>query len=173
MIPTASAIVFDPQERMDFLRRDLVHLFDETGIDKSSYEEVVEFIDPITSYRRLSGGCPANQRCQTHQSSCRELPSLVGQLAAYKGFLRSMICAPAWHSVDHEPIDHAQGTCSTSSSCGASSTRPSRCMTCGRRVQTTSPLGGRCAWSLRSPGALQHAALPSWHELSRSSLRRS
>ena len=41
---------------MDFLRRDLVHLFDETGIDKTSYEEVVEFIDPITSYRRLSGG---------------------------------------------------------------------------------------------------------------------
>ncbi len=55
---------------MDFLRRDLVHLFDETGIDKTSYEEVVEFIDPITSYRRLSGGCPANQCCQTHQSNC-------------------------------------------------------------------------------------------------------
>ena len=43
------------QDRMDFLRRDLVHLFDEQGIDKNSYEEVVEFVDPITSYRRLSG----------------------------------------------------------------------------------------------------------------------
>jgi hypothetical protein len=40
---------------MEFLRQDLVHLFDEQGIDKNSYEEVVEFVDPITSYRRLSG----------------------------------------------------------------------------------------------------------------------
>ena len=53
--------MFTPQERMEFLRRDLVHLFDETGIDKTSYEEVVEFIDPITSYRRLSGGHAANR----------------------------------------------------------------------------------------------------------------
>jgi hypothetical protein len=43
------------QDRMEFLRQDLVHLFDEQGIDKNSYEEVVEFVDPITSYRRLSG----------------------------------------------------------------------------------------------------------------------
>ena len=47
--------MFCLQERMEFLRRDLVHLFDETGIDKDSYEEIVEFVDPITSYRRLSG----------------------------------------------------------------------------------------------------------------------
>ena len=40
---------------MDFLRKDLVHLFDEQGIDKDSYEEVVEFIDPITRYNKLSG----------------------------------------------------------------------------------------------------------------------
>ena len=46
------------QDRMEFLRRDLVHLFDEQGIDKSSYEEVVQFIDPITSYNKLSGVLP-------------------------------------------------------------------------------------------------------------------
>ena len=40
---------------MEFLRKDLAHLFDEQGIDKESYEEVVEFIDPITRYNKLSG----------------------------------------------------------------------------------------------------------------------
>ena len=46
---------FCGQERMDFLRKDLPHLFDEQGIDKDAYEEVVEFIDPITKYNKLSG----------------------------------------------------------------------------------------------------------------------
>ena len=55
--PTRVKCVSQPlQGRMEFLRQDLVHLFDEQGIDKDSYEEVVEFVDPITSYRRLSGG---------------------------------------------------------------------------------------------------------------------
>ena len=31
------------QDRMDFLRRDLCHLFDEQGIDRSAYEEKVNF----------------------------------------------------------------------------------------------------------------------------------
>ena len=40
---------------MDFLRKDLVHLFDEQGIDKNAYEDLVEFIDPITKYSKISG----------------------------------------------------------------------------------------------------------------------
>lgn len=43
------------QGRMDFLREDLGHLFDEQGIDKSAYEEKVEFRDPITRYNSVSG----------------------------------------------------------------------------------------------------------------------
>lgn len=31
------------QDRMDFLREDLAHLFDEQGIDKTAYEEKVNF----------------------------------------------------------------------------------------------------------------------------------
>lgn len=43
------------QGRMDFLRDDLEHLFDEQGIDKSAYEDKVEFRDPITRYNSVSG----------------------------------------------------------------------------------------------------------------------
>lgn len=43
------------QGRMDFLREDLAHLFDEQGIDKTAYENKVEFRDPITSYNSVSG----------------------------------------------------------------------------------------------------------------------
>jgi hypothetical protein len=38
-------------ERARWLERDLPHLFDDVGIDKSGYAEVVEFRDPITSVR--------------------------------------------------------------------------------------------------------------------------
>lgn len=40
---------------MDFLKRDLQHLFDDQGIDKSQYDDVVEFRDPITQYNNASG----------------------------------------------------------------------------------------------------------------------
>ena len=43
------------QERMDFLKEDLQHLFDDQGIDKSQYNDRVEFRDPITSYNDVSG----------------------------------------------------------------------------------------------------------------------
>ena len=43
------------QERMDFLEEDLQHLFDDQGIDKSQYNDRVEFRDPITSYNDVSG----------------------------------------------------------------------------------------------------------------------
>lgn len=37
------------EDRATWLERDLPHLFDDVGIDKSGYAEVVEFRDPITS----------------------------------------------------------------------------------------------------------------------------
>ena len=40
---------------MDFLKEDLQHLFDDQGIDKSQYDDVVEFRDPITQYNNASG----------------------------------------------------------------------------------------------------------------------
>jgi hypothetical protein len=43
------------QEKMDFLREDLTHLFDDQGIDQSAYDDVVEFIDPITKYGSAKG----------------------------------------------------------------------------------------------------------------------
>jgi hypothetical protein len=43
------------EEMMAFLRRDLIHLFDEQGIDKSMYDPKVEFRDPITNYDSLEG----------------------------------------------------------------------------------------------------------------------
>ncbi|KAK9822836.1 hypothetical protein WJX81_000491 [Elliptochloris bilobata] len=43
------------QERMEFLKADLVHLFDDQGIDKSQYDHVVKFRDPITAYNNAKG----------------------------------------------------------------------------------------------------------------------
>jgi hypothetical protein len=43
------------QERVEFLRADLEHLFDDVGIDASAYDTVVEFKDPITRYSSLQG----------------------------------------------------------------------------------------------------------------------
>lgn len=37
------------EDRARWLERDLPHLFDDVGIDKSGYAEVVAFRDPITS----------------------------------------------------------------------------------------------------------------------------
>jgi hypothetical protein len=43
------------EEMQQFLWKDLVHLFDEQGIDKSMYDQKVEFRDPITKYDSLNG----------------------------------------------------------------------------------------------------------------------
>lgn len=43
------------EEMQQFLWEDLVHLFDEQGIDKSMYDPKVEFRDPITKYDTLNG----------------------------------------------------------------------------------------------------------------------
>lgn len=46
---------FDIQAKIEFLKKDLEHLFDDVGIDASQYEDVVDFRDPITRYSSLSG----------------------------------------------------------------------------------------------------------------------
>jgi hypothetical protein len=43
------------KEMMAFLEKDLVHLFDEQGIDKNMYDQKVDFKDPITKYDTLDG----------------------------------------------------------------------------------------------------------------------
>jgi hypothetical protein len=49
---------------MRFLKDDLQHLFDDQGIDKSQYDDVVEFRDPITKYDNASG-------IECHLSHCK------------------------------------------------------------------------------------------------------
>jgi hypothetical protein len=43
------------EEMQEFLKKDLVHWFDEQGIDKTMYDGKVEFRDPITNYDSLDG----------------------------------------------------------------------------------------------------------------------
>ena len=43
------------QEKADFLRKDLTHLFDDQGIDQSAYDDKVVFEDPITKYSNVQG----------------------------------------------------------------------------------------------------------------------
>uniref|UniRef100_A0A383WAA1 SOUL heme-binding protein n=1 Tax=Tetradesmus obliquus TaxID=3088 RepID=A0A383WAA1_TETOB len=43
------------QERMQFLKEDLSHLFDDQGVDASQYDDVVNFLDPITKYSNVQG----------------------------------------------------------------------------------------------------------------------
>ena len=43
------------QDMIAFLREDLLHLFDEVGIDASKYDDRVEFEDPITKYDSIKG----------------------------------------------------------------------------------------------------------------------
>lgn len=46
---------FFVQQKMDFLREDLTHLFDDQGIDQSAYDDKVNFEDPITRYSTVKG----------------------------------------------------------------------------------------------------------------------
>ncbi|KAL3159126.1 hypothetical protein ABBQ32_011120 [Trebouxia sp. C0010 RCD-2024] len=52
---TAGAQRVDMQKKMEFLREDLTHLFDDQGIDQSAYDEKVNFEDPITRYSTVKG----------------------------------------------------------------------------------------------------------------------
>ncbi|MEW5301051.1 MAG: hypothetical protein WDW38_009378 [Sanguina aurantia] len=52
--PTASS-GFDVQGKVEVLREDLSHLFDQQGINAAEYEDVVDFCDPITKFSSLSG----------------------------------------------------------------------------------------------------------------------
>ena len=47
------------------MKEDLQHLFDDQGIDKSQYNDRVEFRDPITSYNDVSG----DLTCMPYQST--------------------------------------------------------------------------------------------------------
>lgn len=40
---------------MDFLQKDLKNLFSGKGIDKSQYDDKVNFMDPITKYNSVTG----------------------------------------------------------------------------------------------------------------------
>mmetsp|Transcript_12003 Transcript_12003/g.21284 ORF Transcript_12003/g.21284 Transcript_12003/m.21284 type:complete len:379 (+) Transcript_12003:30-1166(+) len=55
VVKPAPSAAFDIEERIQFLQRDLTHLFDEQGIDSSAYNDKVEFLDPITKYDSLEG----------------------------------------------------------------------------------------------------------------------
>lgn len=46
---------FNIQDKVEFLREDLTHLFDDQGINASEYDSVVDFRDPITKYSTLGG----------------------------------------------------------------------------------------------------------------------
>ncbi|EPS64547.1 hypothetical protein M569_10235 [Genlisea aurea] len=45
----------DMQRLVDFLYEDLPHLFDDRGIDRTAYDERVEFSDPITKHDGING----------------------------------------------------------------------------------------------------------------------
>ena len=40
---------------MDFLKQDLDNLFNDKGVDKSQYDDKVNFMDPITKYGSVTG----------------------------------------------------------------------------------------------------------------------
>ena len=68
------------QEKMDFLRGDLTHLFDDQGIDQSAYDDKVNFEDPITKYSTVKGAylllnhvCFAKQESNVVTVCCRHM----------------------------------------------------------------------------------------------------
>ncbi|CAN6681129.1 unnamed protein product [Malus baccata var. baccata] len=46
---------FDVEQLIGFLYEDLVHLFDDRGIDRTAYDERVKFRDPITKHDTITG----------------------------------------------------------------------------------------------------------------------
>ena len=72
---------------MEFLKKDLQHLFDDQGIDKSQYDDVVEFRDPITQYNNASGttGLHTEQQAEAEsglptKDSCNEAHVCAGYM---------------------------------------------------------------------------------------------
>lgn len=51
---TGPPSTLDLSERAQFLRRDLLELFTDVGVDRSAYADRVQFLDPITRYSTLS-----------------------------------------------------------------------------------------------------------------------
>ena len=43
---------------MEFLKQDLDNLFNDKGVDKSQYDDKVNFMDPITKYGSVTGTFP-------------------------------------------------------------------------------------------------------------------
>ena len=84
---TQGAKTVDMQERMDFLKKDLDNLFNDRGVDKSQYDNKVEFMDPITKYGSVQGEFPATllpssndgMEFLLHGESCRGGGSQCGQ----------------------------------------------------------------------------------------------
>jgi Uncharacterized conserved protein (DUF2358) len=61
------------QEKMEFLKEDLKHLFDDQGIDPTAYDDAVDFVDPITKYGNARGRLPF--RVTTHVMSYGQIGS--------------------------------------------------------------------------------------------------
>ncbi|KAJ9163156.1 hypothetical protein P3X46_022855 [Hevea brasiliensis] len=53
--PSAETTAVDVKQLVDFLYDDLPHLFDDQGIDRTAYDELVKFRDPITKHDSISG----------------------------------------------------------------------------------------------------------------------
>lgn len=53
--PPKSKPKVDVDRLVDFLYEDLVHLFDDQGIDRTAYDERVKFRDPITKHDTITG----------------------------------------------------------------------------------------------------------------------
>ncbi|CAL9027951.1 unnamed protein product [Prunus brigantina] len=53
--PPKSKPTVDVDRLVDFLYEDLVHLFDDQGIDRTAYDERVKFRDPITKHDTITG----------------------------------------------------------------------------------------------------------------------
>ena len=53
--PKEPTSVNDVERLVGFLYEDLPHLFDDQGIDRTAYDERVDFRDPITKHDTLSG----------------------------------------------------------------------------------------------------------------------
>ncbi|CAH9089430.1 unnamed protein product [Cuscuta epithymum] len=51
----AAAAANDMDELVDFLYKDLPHLFDDKGIDRTAYDAAVKFRDPITRHDNIDG----------------------------------------------------------------------------------------------------------------------
>lgn len=149
------------QERMDFLRSDLVHLFDGTGIDKSAYEEKVDFqVHTQLTLQILSptvGFCDIAADPLTMMARCLQDPitnynTLTGA-AALLATLRRVDCLRRSCCKKLKPYrqlvhmltlarGHVQATFSISNSCASSLARTSFSTTSAGLATGRSPADG-------------------------------